>query len=66
MDQIFNCDETGLNEKTLTGSFQKSPDGRKKVKESVTVNLCSNASGTIIKLLIGKSKQTLMNVGSLF
>ena len=76
MDQIFNCDETGLNfrllpEKTLTGSFQKSADGRKKAKERVTVNLCSNVSGTI-KLplhVIGKSKKPRcfkgMNMGLL-
>lgn len=37
-DQIFNCDETGLNfrllpDKTLAASFEKSADGRKKSKE---------------------------------
>lgn len=52
MDQIFNCDETGLNfrllpDKTLAPSFEKSADGRKKAKERVTLNACSNASGTI-------------------
>lgn len=64
LDQIFNCDETGLNfrllpTKTLAQSFQKSADGRKKSKDRVTLNLCSNASGTI-KLpvqLIGKAKK---------
>ena len=64
LDQIFNCDETGLNfrllpTKTLAQSFEKSADGRKKSKDRVTLNLCSNASGTI-KLpvhLIGKAKK---------
>ena len=60
-NQIFNCDETGLNycllpETTLTSSFEKSADGRKKLKERVTLNVCSNVSESI-KLpihLIGK------------
>ena len=64
LDQIFNCDETGLNfrllpTKTLAMSFEKSADGRKNSKDRVTVNLCSNASGTI-KLpphVIGKAKR---------
>ena len=48
LDQIFNCDETGLNfgllpAKTLARSFEKSADGRKKSKDRVTLNLCSNA-----------------------
>lgn len=63
-NQIFNCDETGLNfrllpDATLAGSFEKTASGRKKSKERVTLNLCSNASGTI-KLpvhLIGKAKR---------
>ena len=64
IDQIFNCDETGLYfrllpTKTLAQTFEKSADGRKKSKDRVTLNLCSNASGTI-KLplhLIGKAKR---------
>ena len=64
LDQIFNCDETGLNfrllpEKTLAASFERSVDGRKKSKKRVTLNVCSNASGSI-KLpihLIGKAKK---------
>jgi hypothetical protein len=63
LNQIFNCDETGLNFRllpnaTLASSFEKSADGRKKSKDRVTLNLCSSASGTI-KLplhLIGKAK----------
>ena len=51
-NQIFNCDETGLNfrllpDVTLASSFEKSADGRKKSKDRVTLNLCSNASCTI-------------------
>ena len=64
LNQIFNCDETGLNfrllpDVTLAASFEKTADGRKKSKDRVTINLCSNASGTI-KLpvhLIGKAKR---------
>ena len=64
LDQIFNCDETGLYfrllpDQTLAGSFEKSASGRKKSKDRVTINACANASGTImIPLhLIGKSKR---------
>ncbi len=64
MDQVFNCDETGLYFRllpvqTLVASFEKSAEGRKKSKDRVTINACSNASGTI-KLplhLIGKAKR---------
>ncbi len=64
MDQIFNCDETGLNfrllpESTLAPFFEKSADGRKKSKERVSINACANVSGSI-KLplqLIGKAKR---------
>ena len=64
LNQIFNCDETGLifrllPQSTLASSFEKSAAGRKKSKERVTMNDCFNASGTI-KLpihLIGKTKR---------
>ena len=64
MHQIFNCDETGLYyrllpDKTLAASFEKSADSRKKSKDRVTINACSNATGSI-KLplhLIGKAKK---------
>ena len=63
LDQIFNCDETGLYykllpQKSLVAHFERSADGRKTQKERITICACSNASGTI-KLplvLIGKSK----------
>ncbi len=48
-----------LPDVTLAANFEKSVAGRKKLKERVTLNLCSNASGTI-KLpvhLIGKAKR---------
>lgn len=64
MDQIFNADETGLYfrllpDQTLAASFEKSADGRKKAKERVTLNVCSNVSGSIeLPLhLIGKAKR---------
>ena len=64
LDQIFNCDETGLYyrllpQATLAMSFEKSADGRKKSKDRITINACSNASGSI-KLplqLIGKARR---------
>ena len=42
VDQIFNCDETGLYyrclpDKTLASAFEKRADGRKKAKDRVTV-----------------------------
>ena len=63
-NQIFNCDETGLYFRllphvTLSPSFEKSADGRKKAKDRITLNVCSNMSGTI-KLpirLIGKAQR---------
>ena len=64
LNQIFNCDETGLNfrllpDKILASSFEKSADGRKKSKERVTINACANATGTVKLLLqlIGKAKR---------
>ena len=61
LNQVFNCDESGLNfrllpEKTLAASFEKSADGWKTSKDRVTLNLCSNASGSIkLKLhLVGR------------
>ena len=63
LNQVFNCDETGLYFKlmplkSLASSFEKSADGRKTQKERVTINACANASGSIKLplLLIGKSK----------
>ena len=45
LNQIFNCDETGLNyrllpEVTLAASFEKSAIGRMRSKDCVTLNLC--------------------------
>ena len=61
LNQIFNCDETGLSykllpENTLASSFEISAPGRKKQKERVTINACSNVLGMINLplLLIGK------------
>ena len=47
-----------MPQKSLASSFEKSADGRKSQKERVTINACSNATGTI-KLplqMIGKAK----------
>ena len=63
LDQIFNCDETGLYfhclpDKTLAGAFEKRAEGRKKAKDRVTVNACANVTGSIKLplLFIGKAK----------
>ena len=63
LDQVFNCDETGLYykllpQKSLAAHFEKTADGRKTQKERVTINACSNATGKIKLplLFIGKSK----------
>lgn len=63
LDQVFNCDETGLYykllpKKTLAAHFEKSADGRKTQKERVTISACSNVTGTIKLplLFIGKAK----------
>lgn len=64
LNQVFNCDETGLNFRllpdcTLAAGFEKTAAGRKKSKDRITLNLCSNASGTL-KMpvhLIGKAKR---------
>ena len=63
LEQIFNCDESGLYHKLLPGKtfadhFEQSAHGRKTQKDKVTISACANASGDI-KLplvLIGKSK----------
>ena len=62
--QILNSDESDLffrllPDCTLVACFEKSVSGRKKSKDRVTLNFCSNASGTI-KMpihLIGKAKR---------
>lgn len=62
-DQIFNCDETGLNykmlpAKTLAAKTEATAPGYKHSKERVTVLACSNATANMkMKLaMIGKSK----------
>jgi len=74
VDQVFNCDETGLNYKmlpktTLCAKNEEPPSGLKGYKERVTVMACSNVSGTL-KLplvVIGKSAKprALRNVNAL-
>lgn len=60
--QLYNCDETGLNykmipSKTLADKDEKS--AYKRSKEGVTVLLCANQSGAhkLKPLLIGKAKK---------
>ena len=62
-DQIYNCDETGLNwkclpSKALAANEEATATGFKKNKERVTVLTCANASGKhkLKLLVIGKSK----------
>lgn len=61
-DQIYNCDETGLNykmmpAKTLASQQEAMAPGHKKNKERVTILACSNATGThkLPLMCIGKS-----------
>lgn len=61
-EQLYNIDETGLNfkmlpEKTLASSSEASAPGLKKIKERLTVAVCSNATGThkMPLFVIGKS-----------
>ena len=64
LHQILNSDESGLffrllPDCTLAACFEKSVSGLKQSKDWVTLNFCSNASGTI-KMpihLIGKAKR---------
>ena len=63
LDQVFNCDESGLYyklmpKKSLAADFERTADGHKTQKERVTISACSNATGTIKLplLLIGKAK----------
>lgn len=62
-DQIYNCDESGLNyrmlpTKTLAAKQEKSAPGYKRSKERVTLLACSNATGDhkLELALIGKAK----------
>lgn len=61
-DQIYNCDETGLNYKmlpssTLASKTEAGAPGYKRSKERITVLACANASGRhkLPLLCIGKS-----------
>lgn len=63
-EQVYNCDETGLNyrtlpSKTLASKQEKATPGFKKSKDRVTVLACSNATGNhkLRLTLIGKSRK---------
>ncbi|XP_054284043.1 jerky protein homolog-like [Macrosteles quadrilineatus] len=63
-DQLYNCDETGLNykmlpTKTLASKKEAAAPGYKKSKERVTVLACCNVTGNhkLRLTLIGKSKK---------
>lgn len=62
-DQIFNCDETGLNfkmlpTKSLASKTEAAAPGYKRSKERVTILACSNATANhkMSLAMIGKSK----------
>lgn len=62
LEQLFNCDETGLNfrmlpNKTLAYREEVSAPGYKKNKDRVTLMACANATGNckLDLVLIGKS-----------
>ena len=63
LNQVFNCDETGLYwrllpQKTLAGSYEKTAKNFKKPKDRVSILATANASGDfrLPLLMIGKSK----------
>lgn len=63
-EQVYNCDETGLNwkalpQKTLASVSEKTAPGFKMQKDRITVMVCANASGEhrLPLLVIGKSKK---------
>ena len=60
-EQLYNCDETGLNykmlpTKTLASKREAAAPGYKKSKERVTILACSNATGNhkLRLTLVGK------------
>lgn len=62
LDQLYNCDETGLNfkmmpSKTLASRTEAGAPGYKKSKERITLLACSNSSGRhkLPIMCIGKS-----------
>lgn len=60
--QLYNCDETGLNYKMLLSKTLADKDEKsayKRSKEGVTVLLCANQSGAhkLKPLLMGKAKK---------
>ena len=62
LDQVYNCDETGLNyrmllSKTLAAKQETFAPGYKKSNDRVTVVACSNATGEqkLLLMLIGKA-----------
>ncbi len=62
LEQLYNCDETGLcyrmlPAKTLASRGEKKAEGMKKQKDRVTLMACSNATGNhkLPLVLIGKS-----------
>lgn len=76
LDQVYNCDETGLYfrllpRKTLAAATEKSAPGMTSSKDRVTLMACLNATGThkLPFLLIGKTltmQCTLLNLAYLF
>lgn len=61
-EQVYNCDETGLNwkalpDKTLASLSEKSAPGFKMQKDRITAMVCANASGShrFPLLIVGKS-----------
>ena len=62
LEQLYNCDETGLYyrmlpAKTLASRSEREASGMKKMKERVTLMTCLNASGMhkMPLVVVGKS-----------
>ena len=63
-EQLFNCDETGLQfrllpHKTLAHAFEKRAKGRNKSENRVTISVCANVTRTTkLPLLLVRSMTT--------
>ena len=74
LEQLYNCDETGLcyrmlPSRTLASRSEKEASGMKNQKDRVTLMACCNTTGTHILplMLISKAKRPccLKNIGSI-
>lgn len=62
LEQLYNCDETGLcyrmlPTKTIASRLEKCAPGMKKQKDRITLMACANATGThkLPLMFVGKA-----------